>query len=522
VKALSSLRVTLSAVFLLFLMLVSILGVFSIRELRAVNQVSKEIRDRWLQSTRILGDLNNYSSDDRAAEAGRLLARTDEDRSRADRDIEALDRQVEQAQRAYLRIPHDAGEASLYRRFADDWRAYKVVADQVLSQARRGDEDGAVRLYGARSGAAYDAASNSLGVLTDHTVVAARQASNRAVATYETARNLIVVAIALAAVGLVVAVNYIVREVSGPLLALAGQMRALARHDTQIEIEGVDRGDEIGEMARAVVVFRTNAIELAHSQQGLVKQASMLEERLEVERKLTAAQRNFVTMMSHELRTPLTVIDGHAQRLNSLRDRISPEDIADRARRIREAVHHLTQVMEHLLESSRLADGSAELYFHPESFSPATLLREVCHVHREIAPGARIVETIRDLPETMIGDYRLLYQAFSNLLSNAIKYSGDGDRIDLLASADADTLTVSISDRGLGIPLSDVPRVFERHHRGGNVGGVVGAGIGLYLVKMIVDLHSGATTVESREGRGSVFTVRLPLGRPGEETGVEP
>ena len=77
-KALRSLRVTLSAVFLLFLILVSILGVFSIRELRAVNQVSTEIRDRWLQSTRILGDLNNYSSDDRAAEANRLLARTDQ------------------------------------------------------------------------------------------------------------------------------------------------------------------------------------------------------------------------------------------------------------------------------------------------------------------------------------------------------------------------------------------------------------------------------------------------------------
>jgi two-component system, OmpR family, sensor kinase len=520
-RALRSLRVTLSAVFLLFLLLVSILGVFSIRELRAVNRVSAEIRDRWLQSTRILGDLNNYTSDARAAEASRLLARTDRERADVDAQIRELYGQVEQAQRAYQRIPHDAEEASLYRRFADDWRAYSELSAQVLSESRRGDDAGAMSLYWARSTAAYDAASNALGVLTDRTVLAARRASDRAFATYETARSLIVAAIALAAIGLVAAINYIVRRVSGPLLALAAQMRSLAANDTQIEVKGTDREDEIGEMARAVVVFRANAIELAHSQQGLMKQATMLEERLEVERKLTAAQRNFVTMMSHELRTPLTVIDGHAQRLATLRDRLSPDDIADRVRRIREAVQHLTQVMEHLLESSRLADGSAELYFHPESFSPAALLHEVCHAHREIAPGSRIVETIRDVPETMVGDHRLLYQAFSNLISNAIKYSTDGDRIDLQASADTETFTVTITDRGVGIPPSDVPRVFDRHHRGANVGGVVGAGIGLYLVKMIVDLHGGVTTLASREGRGSVFTVRLPLDPPTGNRGLE-
>jgi signal transduction histidine kinase len=110
----------------------------------------------------------------------------------------------------------------------------------------------------------------------------------------------------------------------------------------------------------------------------------------------------------------------------------------------------------------------------------------------------------------MVGDAKLLFQVFSNILSNAIKYSPNGARIEVAMTGTADEIAVVISDHGIGIPAGDLDRVFERYHRGGNVSGIVGTGVGLYLVKMVVDLHHGTVDVQSREGDGSRFTIGLP------------
>jgi len=79
------------------------------------------------------------------------------------------------------------------------------------------------------------------------------------------------------------------------------------------------------------------------------------------------------------------------------------------------------------------------------------------------------------------------------------------------AAMASDEIVVAIADRGIGIPAHDRDRLFERYHRGSNVSGIVGTGVGLYLVKMVVDLHGGGVDVESTEGDGSRFTVRLPI-----------
>ena len=111
----------------------------------------------------------------------------------------------------------------------------------------------------------------------------------------------------------------------------------------------------------------------------------------------------------------------------------------------------------------------------------------------------------------MVGDAKLLFQVFSNLLSNAIKYSPGGGTIGVDAEIVADEVVVAIADHGIGIPPSDLDRLFERYHRGSNVSGIVGTGVGLYLVKMVVDLHGGRVEVDSKEGEGSRFTIRLPI-----------
>ena len=140
----------------------------------------------------------------------------------------------------------------------------------------------------------------------------------------------------------------------------------------------------------------------------------------------------------------------------------------------------------------------------------AALLQEVCQLHREMVPGAHIAERVAAAPMPMVGDAKLLFQVFSNLLSNAIKYSPDGGVIAVDAAMATDEVVVAIADHGIGIPAADLDRLFERYHRGSNVSGIVGTGVGLYLVKMVVDMHGGAVTVESKEGDGARFTIRLP------------
>jgi signal transduction histidine kinase len=264
-------------------------------------------------------------------------------------------------------------------------------------------------------------------------------------------------------------------------------------------------------MARAAVVFQRNAIELMVSQRGLAQQASMLEEKLAAEQQLTAMQRNFVSMASHEFRTPLTIIDGNARRLIKLKERMPATEVAQRAGKIRAAVLRMTHLMDNLLNSSRLIEQGAELYFHPTEIDLAGVLTDVCQLHREIAAKSQIIERFEVDSLRMSGDPKLLHQVFSNLLSNAIKYSPTGKPIKIRAGIEVGEAVVSVEDHGIGIPAADIDRVFARYSRGSNVSGIVGTGIGLYLVRMIVDLHHGRIAVESIEGEGSCFTVRLPL-----------
>jgi two-component system OmpR family sensor kinase len=275
------------------------------------------------------------------------------------------------------------------------------------------------------------------------------------------------------------------------------------------------RRDEIGEMARAVIVFRNNAIELMKSRQTLAEQKLRLEEQLVRERQLTMRQRNFVSMASHEFRTPLTIIDGHARRLMKVGACGSTEDIVTRAEKIRQAALRMTASIEDLLSSSRLVDSEAKPFFRPAPIELVSLLQDVCKTQCDISPGRKIIEEFEASPLPMIGDQQLLKQAFGNLLSNAIKYSPRGSPIHVCTRRDGQWIAVEVRDQGIGIRQDELDHVFECYCRGSNVSSIVGTGIGLYLVRTIVHMHDGEVLVESKEGEGSLFVVRFPEERKG-------
>jgi signal transduction histidine kinase len=504
-----SIRVRLYSVIVLLFALIVGLGAFGSAHLSDVNHASEVIRNLWLRDTGILGDISNYMSDYRAAEANRLLASTAAEEAASDTDIAGLRTTVAERQHAYEQIPQDPSEADLYARFAEQWAAYQLIADRVLALARAGESVQATLLYKTASRRAFDLSSDTLSRLTDETLVKARRDSDRAASTYAHARTMLVSAILLAAFMLLAVIVYVVRGILAPLVKLASGMRRLADHDIDITVPSVTRGDEIGEMARAVAVFRENAVALETSQRRLLEQAAALEAGLENERRLLEQQRDFVTMTSHEFRTPLTIIDGHAQRLIKMQDRLDAADAAERGTRIRSAVQRITNIMDSLLGASRVLDGRAA--FHPGDLDPAALLRDACQAHRDANRGAVIVEDFDSLPATIHGDPKLLFHAFSNLISNAIKYSPASSPTEVKAQQESGWLVVQVRDHGIGIPARDRERLFERYFRGSNATRVAGTGVGLHLVSMVVAMHRGEVSVESLEGVGSRFVVRLPI-----------
>jgi two-component system, OmpR family, sensor kinase len=505
-----SIRLHLAAVFLLFFALVVVLGAFSIWRLANFNLLSADVAEVWLPTTRSLGDLNNFTSDFRASEGSALLITDPNEVTANAKQMEELDRAIANAERGFERIRHEAAETALYDQFKERWNSYRSIVNKMFVLSRENHKDQALQIYGGSSRKAYNAASDALGQLTDQAVTSAQAASDRLAVAYRHAFWLILLAIIVAAILVVAALVHISRSISAPLLALARRMRRLAANETELDIPATQRRDEIGEMAKATVVFRNNAIELVRSQRTLARQAALLEERLAHEQRVSLLQRNFVSMASHEFRTPMTVIDGHARRLDKIKQTVTPPEIGERAGKIRSAVLRMTHLIDNLLNSSRLVDGRAGLYLHPAAMNMTALLQEVCQLHREMVPGSQIAERFAAEAVPMVGDAKLLFQVLSNILSNAIKYSPSGARIEVAMTGTADEIAVVISDHGIGIPAGDLDRVFERYHRGGNVSGIVGTGVGLYLVKMVVDLHHGAVEVQSKEGEGSSFTVRLP------------
>jgi two-component system, OmpR family, sensor kinase len=508
-----SVRTQLAMGSLFFFVIVFLLGSFGIASLRHVNSLQAEIRTRWLPSTSVVGDLNNFTSDFPAAERAALLSSNPNEVAVHAAEMADLDRAIARAQVSYERLRHDPVETELYRRFSTGWQGYRHIVAQELALLDAGHAGDALSLYRSSSSPGYNAASDTLGLLTSRTVTGARDASIRADAAFRESEMLIVIAMLCAGMLTALALFLVRTRISNPLLNLSVCIRRLANHDMDVDIPGRNRSDEIGDMARAIVKFRENAIDLATSRRWLSQQAAMLEEKLADGRRVALQQRNFVSMASHEFRTPLTSIDAHAQRLLKIKNRIADSEFAERIGKIRKAVLRLTNLINNMIETSRVDERNAELYFHPAELDLRDVLAEVCQFHQEIAPR-QIIESYDAESLVVAADAKLLFQVFSNILSNAIKYSPPESPIEIGAHPDRGAVVVSIGDRGMGIPARDIPSLFQRFYRGSNTANTVGTGIGLFFVKTVVDLHGGEISVASTEGAGTTITVRLPVRPP--------
>ena len=508
-----SLPAKLALAALIFVATVAGVHVFSLDRLVHAGAVSGEVRNRWIDSLRILGQLGEPVADLRAAEADILLVR---DAARRESRLAALPNLMSEAATAigrYQALPHDPDETLIFDAFLKSWAEHSNDVQRFTSLSRGGQDDAALSLFDGAARSTYEAATNELRQLADLTETKAETARDRAAQAVASAERWISDLIFGIAVLFVLLAGYLWWSVSRPLLELAGLMRRLASNQTDFSIRFDHRRDEIGEMARALAVFRSNTIELLESRKRLSNQAEVLVRSLDKERALATEQRNFISTISHEFRTPLMAIDGHAQRLIMTRDRANPPEVADRAQKIRSAVFRMTSLVGSLVNAVELAHGELPKRIRP--FDLREMLQDLTRYYDGIGIGRGLQAQLGDLPAVMIGDPQLLYQVFSNVISNAFKYSPEDGIVSLSADSKEGFVEVKFEDRGLGIPRDELDRIREPYYRASNVGSIPGTGMGLHLVNEIVRQHGGRLEIESDEGRGTRVVVILPAKDPG-------
>jgi two-component system sensor histidine kinase SenX3 len=227
-------------------------------------------------------------------------------------------------------------------------------------------------------------------------------------------------------------------------------------------------------------------------------------------RRLDAVRRDFVANISHELKTPVGALGLLAE---TLLDESDPEIVRRLSTRMVHEALRVGRTIDDLLELSRIE--AREL----PAREPVPVRLALAEARDRMLPAAeqRSVRIGVDEPSarlTVLGDRRQLVSALSNLLDNAVKYSDPGSDVNLRASTDGKTVDLIVEDHGIGIPATDLERVFERFYRVDRARSrdTGGTGLGLAIVRHVAGNHDGDVHVTSREGEGSTFTLRLPAG----------
>jgi signal transduction histidine kinase len=309
----------------------------------------------------------------------------------------------------------------------------------------------------------------------------------------------------LGALAIVVAYGYQAFGLTGVLALMApvGMMQLAIRqyvdktasHIRQLETLNADLQGEIAQRRAAEMENARLAREAAR--------VAALEE-------LSRLKSEFISIASHELRTPLTGILGFSELLTN-NDAVLPDEERQRFQRlIFQQAEQLAALVDNLLDVSRIESGRVTLDPIPIDLEDA--LWPILESARQSAPSHTIVSVLEE--RWVRADPDKIRQILANLISNAVKYSPEGGRVSVTARAEPgrDQVTISVADDGLGIPADQVERIFDRFQRVDQPAtrGIRGTGLGLFIVRELVELHGGTIRVDSTVGRGSTFSVTLP------------
>ncbi len=273
-----------------------------------------------------------------------------------------------------------------------------------------------------------------------------------------------------------------------PLRQMAAATRQFSRGDFSARIRVKGR-DEVAELANAL---NTMAVSLSSEEE---------------------ARRSFVANVSHELKTPMTTISGF---IDGILDGTVPQEKHSHYLQIvSDEVKRLSRLVRSMLDLSRIDSGQLKL--HPVSFDlTETLCATLLTFEQQIEQKKLTVEGLDHCaPQTICADFDLLQQVVYNLLENAVKFTNEGGTLSFRVYRETGRTFLSIRNTGEGIPSTELPHIFERFYKSDRSRSLdkSGTGLGLYLVKTIVNLHGGEITVHSQPNEYCEFVFWLPDSR---------
>jgi signal transduction histidine kinase len=279
------------------------------------------------------------------------------------------------------------------------------------------------------------------------------------------------------------------------------------------------RNEEVG-IAGALVNQLGLAMENASAYRATIEALVRLEE-------INQLRSDLLKTVSHELRTPMTVLAGYFDMMRDGTLGAVPENWVKPLEHVTAKVEELNRVVQMMLDASRAEGPTMQVSLGAVDVGAAVSVA-VAAQQGQAEKAARDLRMEMPRQETVaLADRDKLLVVMRNLIENAIKYSAEGTVVDIGLAADSELVRVWVADRGMGITDEDKPRVFDQFHRieRPETRGIGGTGLGLFIVKQLVDVQGGRVTVEDRPGGGSVFAVALPRyaeAPPGKGKGVEP
>lgn len=281
------------------------------------------------------------------------------------------------------------------------------------------------------------------------------------------------------------------------------------RADTWVSTTKMPLRDQRGQIIGTFGISRDVTAQV-RAENTLAQQAHQLRAQNQSLRELDRLKDEFIGLVSHEIRTPLASIIGYVELLRE--EGVSGPDADLCAEVIERNAKRLQHLVGDLLFLSQIQSGKMAM-----EFQDADLAGLAASALEELRPEAQrkhidLALSATDVPRLALDPMRIA-QLLGNLLSNAVKFSPDGGRVEVRLRREGDQVVLAVADTGIGIPAADRERVFERFFRTAIAArhAIQGTGLGLAVTKAIVEAHHGTIAVDSDEGRGSTFTVCLPL-----------
>ncbi|MDL2268176.1 response regulator [Desulfovibrio sp. OttesenSCG-928-G15] len=348
--------------------------------------------------------------------------------------------------------------------------------------------------------------------------------------------RLTAIRISALSLALIVAVLYFVTQnLSKPVLRLAGYAERISKGNYAIDIPDSRRNDEVGTLTKAFRTMMQEITDLIHRltqkseelkkknaelikfnallENKVAERTQQLDEQVAVAKAANSAKSRFLTTTSHELRTPLTAILGISDIL--LLNKSLDKETLDAVNKIHMSGHSLLDIINDILDLAKIETG--KLTIAPQVYNVPSLINDTVHMNvyrigsKPIQFKLNVEESI---PSLLLGDELRIKQVLNNVLSNSFKYTAEGTvtlDISHTRAGDQVTLVFVVTDTGQGMSPEDVSQSFTeftRFNRDAN-SNVEGAGLGLSIVKRLLDIMGGTIHIDSELGKGSTFTITL-------------